>query len=34
MTLCHFSNFCRKKVSWLDKKLPTQFCTILGVVIW
>ena len=28
-----FFKFLQKKVSWLDKKLPTQFCTILGFVI-
>ena len=33
MTFRHFSNFCRKKVSRLDKKAPAQFYTILGVVI-
>ena len=32
-TFCHLSNFCRKKVSWLDKKAPVLFCVLLGVVI-
>ena len=33
MTIWHFSNFCRKKVSWLDKKSSCTFCIVLEVLI-